>query len=144
MPEGVTIERAAFQMCSSLKRVIIPSGASIEDALLDSGVFSYCTSLENVIISDEVKARVSRAFYHCSSLKTITIPKSVTEIGSEAFRYTDLTTAYFEVTSGWNRRNFYTTTTSIKSSDLADPKKAASKLKEAYNEANGYLWERNS
>ena len=48
-------------------------------------VFSYCSSLTNIIIPESVTSIESWAFQGCSSLTNITIPESVTSIGSWAF-----------------------------------------------------------
>ena len=65
---------------TSLKEVIITGGASI-----DKYAFSYCTSIERIIILDSVTCISSFAFNECYSLKTIVIPNSVTHIGYGAF-----------------------------------------------------------
>ena len=59
--------------------------------------FSYCSSLESIMIPDSVTSIGKFAFYYCSSLESIIIPDSVTTIGSFAFN----TTAYYNNDSNW-------------------------------------------
>ena len=56
----------SFYVPSSLKKVIITGGTSIDDS-----AFSNCNSLESIIISNSVKYIGEYAFYGCSSLTNV-------------------------------------------------------------------------
>ena len=89
--EGVTtVGPMAFSRCSGLKEVSMSMVTEIE-----SGVFSYCTSLEHVDLSDKINSIPRNFFEHCTSLKTVTIPEKVGWIGCLAFSgCTSLDTLY--------------------------------------------------
>ena len=108
----------AFQNCSSLTSVTIPSSVtSIGDY-----AFRYCSSLTSVTIPEGVTSIGSSAFSGCRGLTSVTIPSSVTSIGSYAFSGaapTTLTTAWLP--DGMSTNNLKTLiipegVTSIKSS----------------------------
>ena len=85
----------AFNGCSSLKSITIPnsittiadgnSGFGYTDKTRYSGVFSHCTALASVTLSENLTKIGSYAFYGCTSLTSIEIPSSVTSIGEKAF-----------------------------------------------------------
>ena len=77
----VGIGYAAFNGCSSLTAVTIPSSVTS----IGSSAFGRCSSLTSVIIPNSVTSIGDWAFSGCSSLTSITIPNSVTSIGKEAF-----------------------------------------------------------
>ena len=52
---------------------------------IGSGAFSYCKSLESVVIPASVKKIGNGAFYECVSLASVTIPSSVKEIDDWTF-----------------------------------------------------------
>ena len=52
---------------------------------IGSCAFSYCGSIESIIIPDGVTTIEANTFMDCTSLKNITIPCSVTNIGYNAF-----------------------------------------------------------
>lgn len=88
MPNVNTINKYAFNKCSALTKITIPSSViSIKDPDIDyieDGAFSECTALTNIIIQN--KFIVEYQFSGCSKLTTITIPSSVTSIGYYAFK----------------------------------------------------------
>lgn len=53
--------------------------------LLDSGSFSECTSLSEVILPDTLVEINLIAFMNCESLEEITLPESLTSVGQSAF-----------------------------------------------------------
>lgn len=95
----------AFSNCKSMTSVTIPDSV----VNIDEGAFRNCINLESVVIPDSVTTIGTKAFWGCTSLKSvtlgsnvstikkyafcqtalseITIPKSVKEIGDEAFGY---------------------------------------------------------
>ncbi len=66
---------------ANLKNVVILSGDRIENAM-----FSGCSSLTSIAMSDSVTRIGDSAFYGCSSLTSIRIPDSVTSIGWRVFQ----------------------------------------------------------
>ena len=138
LPSGITeIYQYAFENCSSLTSVIIP------DSVTGIGgyAFRYCSSLTSVTIGNSVTRIGEDAFYSCSSLTSVTIGNSVTSIGRYAFENcSSLTSVTFENPNGWWRSPSSTaTSTSISSTDLADPSTAATYLKSTYY---SYYWKR--
>ena len=108
LPESIEeLGYDVFRGCKSLKEIRIPSKVvSVEDGsfsecvLLESvelsnvreigsAAFSRCTSLESVIIPDEVERIKSLAFRDCKSLASISFPNKVESIGSNAFEKCD-------------------------------------------------------
>lgn len=106
IPETVeVIGCMAFAYSSALKEITIPSNISnivwgafreasvlekvvFEDGLLTTvteGCFYYCTSLNNVQLSNNITTIESYAFAGCSSLTNIYIPSTVTSIDPTAF-----------------------------------------------------------
>jgi len=79
LPTVTTIYGGAFRNDSSLVSVVIPATVtSIEDY-----VFSNCTALESVtILNSEIG---NSQFDHCTSLKNVVISDNVTKIGGSAF-----------------------------------------------------------
>lgn len=80
----------AFYACSSLKSIIIPDNikefpCSKFEIESSSGIFSGCTSLENIQLGKTLEKIEMNTFCNCTSLKSITIPASVKEISSCAF-----------------------------------------------------------
>lgn len=78
-----------FDNCQRLKTAgPMGSGNDIEFSWTDMipcNVFSYCKSLESIILPDSIMTIEDRAFAQCQSLKTITIPENVSTIGNSAF-----------------------------------------------------------
>ncbi|MFR8012121.1 MAG: leucine-rich repeat protein [Clostridia bacterium] len=83
-----SIGDSAFNGCSSLTNITIPSGVTS----IGDGAFYYCSSLTNITIPSGVTSIGDNAFNDCSSLTNITIPSSVTSIGDGAFYYCSLLT----------------------------------------------------
>ena len=77
----VSIEWFAFEGCSSLTAVDIPSSVTE----IGYSAFLDCIGLTSVTIPQGVTKIGYKAFYKCESLTAVTIPGSVTEIGEGAF-----------------------------------------------------------
>jgi len=77
-----TISSNAFQSCTSLTSINIPSGVTS----IGSSAFYGCSSLTSVTIPNGVSSIGSQAFQSCTNLIDITIPSSVTSIGQMAFQ----------------------------------------------------------
>lgn len=78
-PALTTINKRAFQGCSSLATIAIP--ASVET--IGNGAFSGCSGLASVTFpgTSALTTIGTTAFSNCKSLATITLPESVTTIG---------------------------------------------------------------
>ena len=79
---GLTsIGESAFEKCSSLASVTIPSHVKS----IGNIAFSGCSRLTSVTVPSSVTSIGSSAFSNCSSLTSVAISNSVTSIGSSAF-----------------------------------------------------------
>ena len=78
------IGNRAFDMCSSLKSVVI-KGESDYDCYLENNVFSGCVSLESFSALKGLKQIGTWSFANCASLKTVYLPDSLSDIKSCAF-----------------------------------------------------------
>ena len=88
IPSGVTsIGSYAFGSCTSLTSITIPSGVTT----IGSHAFYNCNSLTSMIILDSVTSIGNSAFESCDSLTSVIIGNSVTSIGSYAFQCGSLT-----------------------------------------------------
>ncbi len=67
--------------CSSLKKIIIPSGVK----QIEEETFSYCENLREITIPSSVTSIQSRAFYYCSSLTNVMLKGDCPTIGASAF-----------------------------------------------------------
>ena len=81
-----------FVFPSSVKRIVsfLGNGMSsirIPDQIrwIDSGAFSYCTSLQEIVLPSKLDRIEDHLFYGDTSLSSVTIPASVVSIGDSAF-----------------------------------------------------------
>lgn len=83
IPEGVkSINFQVFDGNHIIEKVILPT--SLEELFV--AAFGDCTNLKEVIFKGEKLETINpMAFYDCANLKEITLPKSIKEIGCEAF-----------------------------------------------------------
>lgn len=82
IPDGVTSIAHAFEGCSGLTSVTIPS--TVTNIGVES--FLFCSGLTSVSIPNSVESIDARSFYGCSSLTSIMIPNTVTYIREGAFQ----------------------------------------------------------
>jgi len=75
------IKRNAFEGCSKLKRIRIPSTVRI----ITKYAFSNCLDLEKVELCEGVEEIVDQAFVACRSLTYIKLPSTIRTIGRCAF-----------------------------------------------------------
>ena len=78
------IESGAFSGCSALNNVVIP--ASVKT--IGESAFSGCSALSSVVFNEGVKKIGRYAFYN-TALKAAVLPASVVSIGNYAFGYVD-------------------------------------------------------
>lgn len=71
----------AFEWCSSLRRVNIPSSVTS----IGEGTFSWCGALQSLHIPSSVTTIGDFVFSGCESLQSVIIPSSVTSIGEKVF-----------------------------------------------------------
>ena len=72
--EGLeTILGGAFQDCTSLERIVIPSSTKC----IGEMAFQFCKQLKDIQLSEGVNKIMERAFDFCTSLEQISIPSSV-------------------------------------------------------------------
>ena len=124
LPRTVSVGHGAFLECRALVRVVLPPGgcyvapygfarcSSLREItplnLISEGVFSECTSLPYLPITEWVDEIEEDAFEHCDSLVEITIPHHVTRIEALAFRGCyNLKRVTFERPGGWYETNRY-------------------------------------
>ena len=88
IPDSVEyIGQGAFSSCKNLKDANIPSGACLIDEKNkhSNAVFSYCESLENVSLPDDLEFIPAAMFAECRNRSSIQIPDSVKVIEQKAF-----------------------------------------------------------
>ena len=86
-----SIGERAFQLCSELTSIIIPSSVTS----IETGAFWGCYGLTSITIPSSVTFIGHFAFRSCYGLTSVTIPSSVTSIGISAFENcSELTTIY--------------------------------------------------
>ncbi len=73
-----SIDEDAFNMCSGLTSITIPSSVTS----IDENAFSGCSSLTTITIPSSVTSIGDYAFSGCTGLTTITIPNSVQTLGN--------------------------------------------------------------
>jgi hypothetical protein len=96
----------AFDNCKSLKKVNLPRALKSIEHLLGKkayfgpSCFSRCTSLEEIVIPENVLVLPEYIFHDCLSLKKVTLPSSLSKIEDYAFLACyALETVYFRGTS---------------------------------------------
>lgn len=79
---GLTsISSQAFDICKSLRSVVIPNSVTS----IAYSAFGDCDSLTNIVIGSGVERIADAAFNTCKSLTQVTIPSNVRYLGCEAF-----------------------------------------------------------
>ncbi|MBR2944498.1 MAG: leucine-rich repeat protein [Clostridia bacterium] len=89
----------------------------------------------DLVIPDTVRTIGDYAFYECGSIESVTIPYGVWKIGGYAFVESNLSSATFKNTNGWEASSKI-----VSSSDLSNEWKAARLLKDTFYSSSG--WER--
>lgn len=77
---ATSIPDNAFMYCKQLKTIEIPN---VE--IIGSNAFYDCSSLENLVLSENLTTIQSYAFKDCYALSSIDLPSSVTSLGDYAF-----------------------------------------------------------
>ena len=87
IPSTVTkIKEIAFWGCTGLTKIELPP--QLEEVGYNS--FYGCSGLTEITIPSSVKTIRSGAFENCTSLESVTLSEGIGEIGTEAFRSTNL------------------------------------------------------
>ena len=87
LPESLTtLDYNAFSYCASLSSVKIPGKVE----RISPYSFYKCSNLQKVELAEGIKFIDNQAFYYCNHLQSINFPSTLTSIGYEAFRETDL------------------------------------------------------
>lgn len=81
IPDGVTSIGPAFEYCTKLTGISMPSSLT----QIGSYAFYCCTSLTSVAVSENVEAIGGSAFEYCLSLTNVSLPNALTTIGRWAF-----------------------------------------------------------
>lgn len=93
----------AFYNCVDLEKVEFRSFASGKQ-MIGEGAFAECGKLKDVTLSNNLYLIAPRAFENDIGLETIALPKSLTNIGDEAFKGTSLKDINYSGTkSDWER-----------------------------------------
>lgn len=77
---ATSIPDNAFMYCKQLKTIEIPNAD-----IIGSNAFYDCSSLENLVLSENLTTIQAYAFKDCYSLSSIDLPSSVTSLGDYAF-----------------------------------------------------------
>ena len=87
IPSTVTkIKEFAFSGCTRLTEIELPP--QLEE--VDYGSFYGCSGLTKITIPSSVKIIRGGAFERCTSLESVTLSEGIGEIGTEAFKLTNL------------------------------------------------------
>lgn len=78
--ENNSLPQKTYYIPNSLKVVKIT-----DNSFIPTGVFSYCSSIENVVLPENITYIPAYGFLNCVSLKSIIIPNGVTRIGYWSF-----------------------------------------------------------
>ena len=82
IPTAITeLGKYAFKDCTVIKNILLPSSITI----INDGTFKNCFFLTTVVIPNSIVTIGESAFEGCSSLTSVVIPNSVTSIGKYAF-----------------------------------------------------------
>lgn len=81
IPGGVTLGKAVFYYCESLKTVTLAAGIT----KLPQKLFYHCINLTDVVLPEGLLEIEDIAFMWCSSLTEIKLPSTLTTIGSGCF-----------------------------------------------------------
>ena len=76
------IDTAALQNCAGLTSVSLKSTVR----MIPTECFSGCTSLEEIILPEQLQAIEEHAFYNCSKITSMAVPATVTEIAEGAWQ----------------------------------------------------------
>ena len=136
--EGITtLNQYAFQNCSNLEIIVIPSTIANWGAT----IFMGCSNLQRIVLSEgliSIGSGQPYIFMGASNLKSLAIPSSVTTIARNAFSSSDsFTYLYFLDPYNWYKYNSESRDYSllISADELSDPVQALSIVK--YNSYYG-------
>jgi len=157
IPESVSgIGRGAFHSCRSLIKATLPVPIYLAPytfaecvalrslspiGTVSEGLFSGCSSLERITLSEFCREIDEDAFEHCVSLCDVTLPKSVKRVGALAFRGCQkLHKVTFLESGGWYASNRYRA--EDVAIDVSDPVSNAKRLATADFDDGTVAWYR--
>lgn len=83
LPSGLLkLGAGAFKSCTSLIRAELPPLIT----MVPEAIFSGCTKLRSIIVSDKTKCIENLAFDGCSSIMAMTLPEGMTAVGEHFLR----------------------------------------------------------
>lgn len=119
-----------FYWCDMLTSVTFAEGSQL--TTIGEAAFQHCTSLASITIPSTVTTIEFYAFKDCTTMTSFTIPASVTRLENHVFNgCTSLTSVAFENTTGWWVGD-YSWSTSGTSIDVTNPTTAATYLTSTY------------
>ncbi|MBR5345124.1 MAG: DUF4214 domain-containing protein [Clostridia bacterium] len=83
VPAGVKINEGAFNLCSNLTTVALPSDLTE----IPAQCFSGCSSLASISLPEGITEIGDRAFMNCTALQGVSLPAQVKIIGDHAFAF---------------------------------------------------------
>ena len=83
IPAGVTINEGAFNLCSNLTTVALPSDMTT----IPAQCFSGCSALASISLPENITEIGDRAFMNCTALQGVSLPSKVKVIGDHAFAF---------------------------------------------------------
>lgn len=81
VPENVQIGSSAFTGCTSLKKAVFHKGCTFDKYGL---ILQRCSSLQEVVLPEDLTSIPKSMFRGCTSLKKLSIPAGVSSIGDKA------------------------------------------------------------
>ena len=82
-PSVKSIGSFSFSFCNTMEELVVPEG--VEE--IGSAAFWGCSSLKSISLPESLTEIGGNVFSGCNSLTSIVIPKNVKEIGSEIFNF---------------------------------------------------------
>lgn len=75
-----------------VEEIVIPGSVKV----IGGNIFSHCSNLSKVTISEGVRSIQEGAFFYCPNLNSISLPDSIVEIGDMAFDERDMSSVSYK------------------------------------------------